>query len=361
MTDTPTLIAEAMHKLAKVFDERKFDLIATAVREAFPIEFDDDGPNGLGGVISPDDASKIPVREDKKEKADKNGRLPNGYFLVCLVSDSICKQECLPGECKRGSANQTNKPAPAAPDDLPLPNMNAVLRKSVEVISSPEKPAPAESMTKEIERLLPGCSICGKPIPVGLAVKVDEGLWGHHHCASKELSRLRAEIARLTAPVTDEEVQKILATMQYAQTARNLIERLARSEREAKDNLAKIRDAEHALSAAYVRVRAILGAFDTPHAPSAEQIWSHTEEKARQVIERAESAERRRTEAVKALGPFAKVAADYAAAEQIRVQHYRDEGREHGKLLSDVHRVSVSLGECRTALATLSPLKGDGG
>lgn len=37
---------------------------------------------------------------------------------------------------------------------------------------------------------------------------------------------------------------------------------------------------EHALGAAYLRLRELIpGAFDTPHAPTAEQVWSHTEER----------------------------------------------------------------------------------
>jgi hypothetical protein len=39
-----------------------------------------------------------------------------------------------------------------------------------------------------------------------------------------------------------------------------------------------MRDAEHALSDAYVRLRKMIpGAFDTPYAPTGEQIWKHTE------------------------------------------------------------------------------------
>lgn len=43
-------------------------------------------------------------------------------------------------------------------------------------------------------------------------------------------------------------------------------------------------DAEHALSDAYLRLRRKLNAFDTPTAPTAEQVWSHTEAKLDEVI-----------------------------------------------------------------------------
>ena len=62
----------------------------------------------------------------------------------------------------------------------------------------------------------------------------------------------------------------------------------------------------------------------------------------------------RRVEALeKALRPFGKVASDYAAAEERRSAAHRDEGRPFGPPLSDGHRISVALGECREALAAL--------
>src|SRR3990167_1149151 len=81
MTDTPRQIAEAMHKLAGVMDRRGSSITARAVREAFPIHAQeekrgpietlfmggepiDDGPNGLGWVVSPDDVEPAPVAPD---------------------------------------------------------------------------------------------------------------------------------------------------------------------------------------------------------------------------------------------------------------------------------------------------------
>lgn len=48
--------------------------------------------------------------------------------------------------------------------------------------------------------------------------------------------------------------------------------------------IAEWRDAEHSLSDAYVRLRAILKAFDTPEAPSGERVWAHTESRARELV-----------------------------------------------------------------------------
>lgn len=41
----------------------------------------------------------------------------------------------------------------------------------------------------------------------------------------------------------------------------------------------ELRDAEHQLSEAYLRLRRLLDAFDTPDSPTAEQVWAHTEAK----------------------------------------------------------------------------------
>lgn len=46
-----------------------------------------------------------------------------------------------------------------------------------------------------------------------------------------------------------------------------------------KRQLQIFRDAERSLSQAYLRLRSKLGAFDTPEAPSAAQVWAHTEER----------------------------------------------------------------------------------
>lgn len=43
------------------------------------------------------------------------------------------------------------------------------------------------------------------------------------------------------------------------------------------------------LSDAYIRLRVILKAFDTPHAPSPREVWDHTEARARELIETEKS------------------------------------------------------------------------
>ncbi len=46
----------------------------------------------------------------------------------------------------------------------------------------------------------------------------------------------------------------------------------------AKEEIVALKAAERSLSDAYVRLRAMIpGAFDTPHAPSPEQVWETTE------------------------------------------------------------------------------------
>lgn len=48
----------------------------------------------------------------------------------------------------------------------------------------------------------------------------------------------------------------------------------------------------HKLSEAYLRLRNLIpGAFDTPHAPTAEQIWEVTEKALQRLVEKAHAAE----------------------------------------------------------------------
>jgi hypothetical protein len=44
-----------------------------------------------------------------------------------------------------------------------------------------------------------------------------------------------------------------------------------------------LQKAEKETGEAYLRLRGILGAFRTPHAPTCEQVWAHTEERAREL------------------------------------------------------------------------------
>lgn len=54
--------------------------------------------------------------------------------------------------------------------------------------------------------------------------------------------------------------------------------------REAEARAEKLQHAEHALSRAYVRLRQILKAFDTPVGPTGEQAWQHTEQRANELV-----------------------------------------------------------------------------
>lgn len=57
-----------------------------------------------------------------------------------------------------------------------------------------------------------------------------------------------------------------------------------------RNELTRFRNSERELSDAYLRIRAKLNAYDTPHAPTFEQIWNHTESKLDQLIDRCERA-----------------------------------------------------------------------
>ncbi len=50
------------------------------------------------------------------------------------------------------------------------------------------------------------------------------------------------------------------------------------------NNRAHYQNAERELSDAYLRLRKILDAFRTPHAPTKEQVWEHTESKATELV-----------------------------------------------------------------------------
>jgi hypothetical protein len=52
-----------------------------------------------------------------------------------------------------------------------------------------------------------------------------------------------------------------------------------------RQQLGEFQIAEKNTSDAYLRLREILGSFDTPYAPSPELVWTHTEMKARQAVE----------------------------------------------------------------------------
>jgi len=57
----------------------------------------------------------------------------------------------------------------------------------------------------------------------------------------------------------------------------NLLDKGYEAVKQERDELI---NAKHKLSDAYLRLREILGAWDTPKAPTSEQVWKHTEDKA---------------------------------------------------------------------------------
>lgn len=50
---------------------------------------------------------------------------------------------------------------------------------------------------------------------------------------------------------------------------------------------------QHKLSEAYLRLRDLIGkeAFDTPHAPTCEQVWETTEEALKKLVEKSRAAQ----------------------------------------------------------------------
>lgn len=64
-----------------------------------------------------------------------------------------------------------------------------------------------------------------------------------------------------------------------------------------KSDLEKYKEAEAALSRAYIRLRDMIpGAFDTPHAPSREQVWETTEHALQCLLQRVEAAGARQSQ-----------------------------------------------------------------
>ena len=98
------------------------------------------------------------------------------------------------------------------------------------------------------------------------------------------------ESAISVAGTEDADLERALAHIKIAFTEALTTERQARVEAEKKAK--KLLEAEHQLSDAYLRIRKLLNAYDTPHAPTAEQVWAHTEaklSKAMLVVEAARS------------------------------------------------------------------------
>jgi hypothetical protein len=123
--------------------------------------------------------------------------------------------------------------------------------------------------------------------------------------------------------------------MTHERSLWNCVEAL-RAERDKWD------EAENALGVAYLKLRSILNAFDTPHAPTREQVWKHTEECARSLLESAAWAKMHvckpplgnptREEAIDALLQIHKLVADYKYISMRTLQDAHRLGRAEERL-----------------------------
>jgi hypothetical protein len=107
----------------------------------------------------------------------------------------------------------------------------------------------------------------------GKRVNIDEIILAH---ADEFGATLRAEVSSLESQRAEAGICRHNDSVKIA----NLESRLA-----------AIISAEHELSDAYIRIRQILDAFQTPFAPTEREVWNHTESKARELVTRAESLE----------------------------------------------------------------------
>jgi len=98
--------------------------------------------------------------------------------------------------------------------------------------------------------------------------------------------RLLATVDQLSTVVKDHE--ECVGELEYASENAQLKDSLTLY---GKSNHQFV-ESNRLLHAAYLRLRQILGAYGTPYGPSREEVWAHTEAKARALVERAEQAER---------------------------------------------------------------------
>jgi hypothetical protein len=77
-------------------------------------------------------------------------------------------------------------------------------------------------------------------------------------------------------------IDELIETAQ--ESAQGTIESLQQQLRDRDAKIAEWREAEHRLSDAYLRLRALLEAFDIPAGVTAEQVWEHTEDKLKKLI-----------------------------------------------------------------------------
>ncbi len=92
----------------------------------------------------------------------------------------------------------------------------------------------------------------------------------------KEIAKLRAELAA-------EKQEHGLTKLAY-ENEKRLRESCEMALSEEQQRREGFQNAEREVSDAYLRLRNILDAFDTPYGPSAREVWEHTEAKAKQVF-----------------------------------------------------------------------------
>lgn len=90
---------------------------------------------------------------------------------------------------------------------------------------------------------------------------------------------LMAESERAEIIARECEQQKVIIST-WEDIAEDYLEACQEAERRFNNML----QAEHSLSDAYLRLRKKLKAFNTPFAPTTEEVWSHTESKLDQLI-----------------------------------------------------------------------------
>lgn len=165
------------------------------------------------------------------------------------------------------------------PDDIWSENE---LRESI-----PPQPGDTERLTKALRDWAQAITC---PSPADAVFPKHEGHWTTAIAvamreAADELDAAQSALAdsQGLAASHEEEIEHLQSRYQSMNAeytfARKRLMILADENLEYKRALAEGRAAERSLSDAYVRLRAMIpGAFDTPHAPSPEQVWQTTEE-----------------------------------------------------------------------------------
>lgn len=91
--------------------------------------------------------------------------------------------------------------------------------------------------------------------------------------------------------VADAEAQAESAMRIWPTYRKKEVERLTAQRDRLSEKVTELLKAEHRLSAAYIRLRSILGALDTVPGPTAQEVWAHTEAKATDLVTRVSELE----------------------------------------------------------------------